>query len=239
MYNEKLVVLNSPKSPASEGYRTIRSNIQFSFLDSQIKRLMVTSSGPAEGKSVTSANLAAVFAQSGKKVILMDCDLRKASQHKLFGFSNHIGITNVLLGDAEIEQVLENVPNTSLQVITTGPIPPNPAEMLGSKRMQAFLDELDNYADIIILDTPPIIAVTDASLLAGSVDGVVMVVASNQTNIDLAQKSKEQLLNANANIIGTVLNMVDEDSQDYYYYYYYGEKSKKKGKKSSGAAASL
>ncbi|MBO8138412.1 MAG: CpsD/CapB family tyrosine-protein kinase [Desulfotomaculum sp.] len=239
MVNKKLVVLENPKSPVAEAYRTIRSNIQFSFLDSELKRLLVTSSGPSEGKSITSANLASVFAQSGRRVILLDCDMRKPTQHKLFNLPNIAGLTNALLGDAVIDEVLNDINDTMLQVITTGPIPPNPAEMLGSKKMKAFLQELESYADLIILDTPPVIAVTDAALLAGSVDGVVMVVAANKTQIDLAKKSKELLLNAKANIVGTVLNMVEEDSQDYYYYYYYTEGEKDRKKKKPTAAASF
>jgi capsular exopolysaccharide synthesis family protein len=240
MSHDRLVTVSEPKSPVSEAYRMIRSNIQFSFLDKPLKRLLVTSSGPSEGKSTTCANLGIVFAQSGKRVILLDCDLRKPMLHKIFGLQNITGLTNILLGEVEIEDVIYEIEGTNLGVITTGPIPPNPSELLGSKKMEAFLAELENHADLIILDTPPIIAVTDAALLANKVDGVLLVIAANKTLIGAAQKSKELLLNGKANIIGTVMNMVEEDNQDYYYYYYYGDgQNHKKGKKVNGMAASL
>nr|WP_156779689.1 CpsD/CapB family tyrosine-protein kinase [Desulforamulus reducens] len=241
MLNNRLVVLENPKSPVAEAYRIARTNIQFAAVDKELKTLLITSSGPAEGKSTTAANLGIAFAQSGKSVIIVDADLRKPTQHKVWEIDNIIGLTNILLGDTEIATALQPSPMKNLHIVTTGPIPPNPAELLGSQRMTALLTSFREHADIIIIDSPPIIAVTDAALLAPQADGVVLVVASGQAKIETAQKAKQMLLNGKAKILGTILNMVEEDSQDYYYYYYYGEGSgdKKKGKKRGHKAACL
>ncbi|GAB6179473.1 CpsD/CapB family tyrosine-protein kinase [Desulfotomaculum defluvii] len=241
MFNKRLVVLENPKSPVAEAYRIARTNIQFAAVDKDLRTILITSSGPAEGKSTTAANLGIAFAQSGKSVIIVDADLRKPTQHKVWENDNSIGLTNILLGDTGIPKALQTSPMKNLHIITTGPIPPNPAELLGSQRMTNLLTSFQEYADIIIIDTPPVIAVTDAALVAPQVDGVVLVVASGQAKIEAAQRSKQMLLNGKAKILGTILNMVEEDSQDYYYYYYYGEGSggKKKGKKGSSKAACL
>lgn len=224
----KLIALTNPKSSISEIYRIIRTNIMFSSLDRPLKSFLVTSSGPGEGKSVTAANLAVVFAQSGKRVLLVDADLRKPSQHHIFDLNNDRGVTSVLLGDAGLEEALHVVPETRLSVLTTGPIPPNPAELLGSEKMKLFLEELQKRADLVIVDTPPLMAVTDAALMASRVDGVVLVLSSGKVKIELARKAKELLLNVKARILGTVLNMVDGSNPDYYYYYYHRGKRKKK-----------
>ncbi|WP_308447260.1 CpsD/CapB family tyrosine-protein kinase [Desulforamulus aquiferis] len=234
MANGKLVVLEKPKSPIAEMYRILRTNVQFAAVDKEIKTILLTSSGPGEGKSVTTANLAVAFAQSGKSVIIVDTDMRKPTQYKLWGLENMVGLTNLLIGDEEVEKILQPTPMDNLRVLTTGPIPPNPAEMLGSQRMSSMIKKLTGYADIIIFDSPPVIAVTDAALLAPQVDGVILVVGSGIARIEGAQRVKEMLLNGKARILGTVLNMVEQESQDYYYYYYYygeGNDKKKKGSK--------
>ena len=241
MPGSKLVVLENPKSPVAEAYRIARTNIQFAAVDEDIKCLLVTSSGPGEGKSTSAANLAVAFAQSGKNVLLVDADLRKPTQHKIWGKDNMCGLTNILLGDSSIAETKQSTPMANLYVITTGPIPPNPAELLGSQRMSKLLEQFAGHADIVMIDTPPIIAVTDAALLAPQVDGVVLVVASGQAQIEAVLKAKQMLANGKARILGILLNKVDEDSQDYYYYYYYGEgtRGKKKGKRQRGRAVSL
>lgn len=241
MSSIKLVVLENPKSPIAEAYRIARTNIQFASVDRELRTLLVTSSGPSEGKSTTAANLGVAFAQSGKSVIIVDADLRKPTQHKMWEIENMQGLTNILLGDADIADTARRIALPNLQVITTGPIPPNPAELLGSQRMSQLLQKLKEYADLIIIDTPPIVAVTDAALLAPQVDGVVLVVAAGQAKIEYAQRAKKMLINGKARILGTILNMVEEDSEDYYYYYYYGEGSskKKKGRHCSNKVASL
>ncbi|WP_066633844.1 CpsD/CapB family tyrosine-protein kinase [Desulfolucanica intricata] len=241
MAQEKLITLHDPKSPAAEAYRILRTNIQFSSLDKPIKKLLVTSAGPHEGKSLTVSNLGIAFAQTGLRVLILDCDLRKPMQHKSFEVFNTKGLTNILLGEISIEDSLQDVGVDSLKLITTGPIPPNPSELLGSRRMKVFLDELSDLFDIVLVDTPPVVAVTDAALMAANVDGVLLVVASGATKIEMTQRAKELLLNVNARIIGTVLNMIEVESDSYYYYYYYGGDGKHKSKhhKKRPAAASL
>lgn len=241
MQQSKLVVLENPKSPIAEAYRIARTNIQFAAVDKDLKTFLITSSGPSEGKSTTAANLSIAFAQAGKSVLLIDADLRKPTQHKIWDFDNSKGLTNILLGDAEISRTVQPTPMNNLHVLTTGPIPPNPSEMMGSQRMSQLLKKSQEFADIIIIDSPPIIAVTDAALLASQVDGVVLVVAVGQARIESAQRAKKMLINGKATILGTILNMVEEDSEDYYYYYYYveGDRNKKKGKHRNNKVASL
>lgn len=237
MKYQKLVTLTNPNSNISEVYRIMRTNIMFSGLDKPLKTLLVTSPGPGEGKSLTSANLGVAFAQNGKTVIVVDADLRKPTQHRMFGIDNNIGLTNVMLGEVALDNALIPIEDIGLSVLPTGPLPPNPAELLGSERMQEILDELKGKTDIIILDTPPVVAVTDAALLASRVDGVILVLAAGEVKIEVAQKAQELLLNVRANILGAVLNMMDEDNPDYYYssYYYYGDEheNKKKSRKKS------
>lgn len=235
--HKNLITLNDPKSPVSETYRIVRTNIQFSSVDKSLKKLLITSPLMNEGKTVTSANLAVAFAKTGQRVVLVDADLRKPSQHKIFNLLNYQGLTSLLLGDVGIQEVLNETFEPTLSVITSGPIPPNPAEMLGSRKMESLLEELEGYADLIVLDMPPVTVVADTVVLAGKVDSVVMVLTSTQTLIDAAKRSKELLINSKANIIGTVLNMVDKESQDYYNYYYYSEHSareKGRGKRTKG-----
>ncbi|KHD35760.1 capsular biosynthesis protein [Clostridium acetobutylicum] len=218
-----LVVKDKPKSPIAEAYRTLRSNIQFSSFDKDMQLILVTSSGPGEGKSTTSCNLALAMAESGNSVLLMDCDLRKPSVHKKFKISNNDGLSNVLAGHTKFENA-SNWYSKNLCILTAGKIPPNPAEMLASKRMKAFLAEARGVFKYIILDAPPVIAVTDPQILSTMVDGVILVVTSGVADIEAAKRAKELLENVNANIIGSVLNRVDTESRRGYYgsYYYYG-----------------
>jgi capsular exopolysaccharide synthesis family protein len=217
-----LIVQKNPKSPISEAYRTLRTNIQFSSFESDIKTILITSSGPSEGKTTTSGNLALTFAQSGKKVLLVDCDLRRPSVHKKFMISNQIGLSNLLINNLKLEDVAVNYID-NLYILTSGTIPPNPAEMMGSKKMKAFIEEVREKFDYIILDTPPVIAVTDAQILSTMADGVLLVVSSGQAEKEAAERAKELLMNVKANILGVVLNKVEINSRKSYgYYYYYG-----------------
>ena len=228
----ELITLHTPKSPIAEAYRILRTNIQFSGLDKPIKTLLVTSAGPFEGKSLTVSNLGVAFAQSGLKVLIIDCDMRKPKQNKHFEVNNDQGLSKILIGELSLNDGLHDVGIEGLKLIPTGPTPPNPAELLGSQKMKDFMTELKGMFDIILVDTPPVVAVTDAALMAANVDGVLLVVASGEAKIEMTQKAKELLLNVNARIIGTVLNMVDVDGEEYYYYYYYGgDRDKSKGKK--------
>lgn len=222
LQNRSLISMTAPKSPIAEQFRTIRTNIQFSSVDEEVQTMIVTSSGPAEGKSTTTANLAVVFAQQGKRVLLIDSDLRKPTVHYTFRTENHIGLSNVLTRQATLEEAVTVTAQEKLWVLPSGPIPPNPSELLGSKGMQALLDQAKDEYDVIILDTPPVLAVTDAQVLANLADGVVLVVSSGKTEIDAAKKAKELLVSAKAKILGVVLN--NKKVQDSQYYYYYGGK---------------
>jgi capsular exopolysaccharide synthesis family protein len=214
--------MTSPKSPIAEQFRTIRTNIEFSSVDEEVKTIVVTSSGPTEGKSTTTANLAVVFAQQGKNVLMIDADLRKPTVHYTFHKENHVGLSNVLTRQATFEEAVQITSQENLFVLTSGPIPPNPSELLGSKGMLAMLKQAKNEYDVIILDSPPILAVTDAQILSNITDGVVFVVSSGSTEVESAKKSKELLESAKAKILGVVLN--NKKVKDSQYYYYYGGK---------------
>jgi len=222
----RLIVHEDAKSPISEAYRTLRTNIQFSKTDGELKTIMFTSSGPGEGKSTTIANTAVALAQSGKRVILMDCDLRKPVQHKIFGKKNR-GITNILVEDVSADNFIQDTEIENLRILTSGPIPPNPSELLGSRKMQELMDYLKTQADYLIIDAPPVIAVTDACVLASKVDGITLVVNSGTIRPEMAQKAKDLLSKANGHMLGVILNRVEIEEQDGYYYYYYGSDSKK------------
>lgn len=228
-----LITISNPKSPVAEAYRTLRTNIQFSNVDGELQTICVTSSGPGEGKSTTISNLAETFAQAGNKVVLLDCDLRKPHIHKIFKLVNTKGVTTLLSGQGEIEDVTQ-ITESELTVITSGPIPPNPSELLGSKRMKNLLDDLKKIYDIILIDAPPVGLVTDAALLSAIVDGIILVVASGKTDIDGAKRAKQLLENVGARILGVTMTMIPVSKKGYYGYQYYGyyeeNESKKKGR---------
>lgn len=215
-----LITLVDKFSPVSERYRTVRTNIQFaSSADHQIKTLVVTSSGPSEGKSTTAANLAVVFAKSGQSVLLVDADMRKPTVHKTFQLANNIGVSNVLSTDMEIREAVQRSVVPNLYVMTSGPKAPNPSELLGATRMDQLIKELGEIYDFIIFDMPPIVAVTDAQIMASKADGTILVVRENVTQKDSLKKAKELLSMVNANVLGAVFNdSTDENDQGYYYY---------------------
>lgn len=210
-----------PKSIAAESYRTLRTNLQYSSFDKEYKVIVVTSSEPGEGKSTTAGNLAISLAQGEKKVILIDCDLRKPSLHKRFKISNIIGLSDVLIGIENSTSAINRY-KKNLMVLTSGKIPPNPSEMLGSKAMTSLLKSLEEEFDYIILDTPPVQLVTDSQILATKADGTILVVKAEVTKKEAVQNSINLLKKVNAHIIGTVLNGVDTKRSKYDYYY--GEK---------------
>jgi capsular exopolysaccharide synthesis family protein len=222
LQNRSLISMTSPKSPIAEQFRTIRTNIEFSSVDEEVKTIVITSSGPTEGKSTTTANLAVVFAQQGKNVLMIDADLRKPTAHYTFHKENHVGLSNVLTRQATLEEAVQITSQDNLFVLTSGPVPPNPSELLGSKGMLAMLEQAQNEYDVIILDSPPILAVTDAQILSNITDGVVLVVSSGNTEVESAKKSKELLESAKAKILGVVLN--NKKVKDSQYHYYYGGK---------------
>lgn len=223
------IVEKNPKSPISESYRTLRTNIQFSSFDKDIKTIVVTSSAPGEGKSTTVGNLALVMAQSGKRVLLIDADLRKPTVHKKFKLSNQTGLTNILIEDKNPFEVIQKY-SDNLYILTSGILPPNPAEVVASNKLRNFINEMKNHFDYILLDSPPVIAVTDAQILSSFLDGVILVVSSGEAEKELVKKSKDLLDKVNANIIGVVLNKLELKSRKGYgyYYYYYGEEGSAK-----------
>ncbi|PLR76043.1 capsular biosynthesis protein [Bacillus sp. V3-13] len=221
-HKRKLIAKLDPKSPISEQYRTIRTNIQFSTVDKDIRSLMVTSSGPGEGKSTTIANLAVVFAQQGKKVLLIDADMRKPTVHYTFNLTNTFGLTTVLTKQTGLMEAAAESGEKNLFILPSGPVPPNPAELIGSKAMDDLLEKAYEQFDMVLFDTPPVLAVTDAQILANKCDGTLLVVSSGKTEIDHASKSKELLINAKGKLLGVVLN--NKKVKDSAYYYYYGTK---------------
>jgi len=214
-----LITKLSPRSPVSEQYRTIRTNLQFAMVDKELQSLVVTSSGPEEGKSMTTANLAVVYAQQGKKVLLIDADLRNPTVHYTFRLDNLQGLSTVLVGESSFEEGISSMDIENLNVIPCGPIPPNPSELLASQRMQAVLEKAKSFYDVVIFDTPPVLAVTDAQILANIVDGSLLVIRSRQTEYDAAEKAKKLLQSTNGKLLGTVLNDRDKKASNYYYYY--------------------
>jgi capsular exopolysaccharide synthesis family protein len=218
----KLITKTNPKSPISEQYKTIRTNINFSSVDKEMRSLMVTSGGPGEGKSTTAANLAVVFAQEGKKVLLVDADMRKPTAHYTFGLTNTFGLTTVLTRQKELTEVTNATDVPNMDVLPCGPIPPNPAELLSSRAMAHFFEEAYRNYSMVIFDTPPVLAVSDGQVLANQCDGTILVISSGTTEVEAAQKSKELLDSAKAKLLGVVLN--NRELKETNYYYYYGKK---------------
>lgn len=234
-FENVFVVQNDLKSPISEAFRTLRTNIKFSSLDKPLKTVLITSPIPEAGKSSVSINLALTMAQDKNKVILVDADLRKPVIHKIFQQDNKKGLTNILVEDKKIKEVIRKISDTdpNLYFIPSGPIPPNPSELLGSNKMKEILKELQNQADFVIFDSPPVIAVTDALVLANQVDGVVIVLDFGEVTREVAKQTKQLLKKVKAKILGAVLNKIDmEKERQYYpyYYYYYGDEKKKRKK---------
>ena len=217
----KLITVQSPKSVVSEQFKTIRTNINFSMPDQDIKSIIVTSSTPGEGKSTISSNSAVVFAQSGKKVLLVDADMRKPTAHHTFNILNAAGLSTVLTRQQTVDEVVHKTEIEGLHVITSGPIPPNPAELLGSKAMDQLITQLTEQYDLVIFDAPPVLSVTDAQILANKCDGTILVVNSGKAEKDGVIKAKEALVASQANILGVVLNNYVLE-KDHYYYQYYG-----------------
>ena len=224
------VVEKEPMSIASESYRTLRTNIEYSSFNESLKTIVVTSSEPGEGKTTTAGNLALSLAQNEKRVLLIDCDLRRGSVHRRFMLSNGEGLSEVIVGKASLENVIRGVAE-NLDVITTGNLPPNPSEMLGSKHMETLIKELREKYDYIILDTPPVLAVTDAQILSTKVDGTILVVRAEKTKKDNVINAKKLLDKVKANVIGTVFNGIEAKRTNYYHYYGNEDKKNKKTKK--------
>ena len=211
-----LVALRDPRSPAAEAYRTLRTNIQFSSLDKPLRTILATSTAADEGKSTTIANLAVTMAQAEQQVILVDCDLRRPTLHTLFDVPNRDGLTSMMLQESE-QPPLQQTEVQGLMLLPSGPLPPRPADILGSRRMEAVIATLLQHADIVLFDTPPINAVTDAAVLATKVDGVLLVFRAGNTRRDRARDARRLLEKVNAHIVGVVLTDVRAERDQYSY----------------------
>lgn len=218
----QLVSLHEPSSPAAEAYRSLRTSVQFLGLDRPLQIIEVTSASPGEGKTTTLANLGVALARAGQQVIVVCCDLRKPRLHEFFGLSNTIGFTSVLVGDAGLSTALQRVPGMDrLRVLASGPIPPNPSELLASDRAGELLTVLAQQADVVLIDAPPVLPVTDAAVLANRVDATLLVVTANQTTQKHVARAAEILGQVDAPLVGTVLNGVDSEGGYGYEYGYY------------------
>ncbi len=216
-----LVTFNAPRTPVSEAFRLIRTNLSFAAIDADLRTLTVSSSGPGEGKSTVSANMAVVMAQTGKRVIIVDADLRRPTQHKLFALPNNQGLTTALLNnDVPFARQLQQTKVPNLWVLTSGPIPPNPAELLNSQRMSLLIEALQEEADLVVFDTPPCLTVADAIILAPQTTGCALVIDAGKTRQQALVQAVERLQNSGAQILGAVLNQVKITRSDYYYHEY-------------------
>jgi capsular exopolysaccharide synthesis family protein len=218
----ELPVIANTHSAATEAYRVLRTNLQFAAVGHPLGTLLVTSASPTEGKSMTAGNLSAALAQGGKRVILVDTDLHRPRQHRLFKLRNNVGITSALLDDQiDLEMLIQETAVPNLRVLTSGPLPPNAAELLGTARMAAVLAELKGLADIVILDSPPVMALADSAILATQTDGVLLVLDATNTRRELAKRAVASLRQVQAYIVGSVINRIPTSGAGSYYYYYY------------------
>jgi non-specific protein-tyrosine kinase len=214
-----LVTIQDPRSAAAEAFRTLRTNILFSGLEAPIHTLVVTSPAPEDGKSVTLANLAVTMAQAGHNTILVDADLRRPSQHTIWDVPNDAGLTTMLLDEAMLAAPpLRSVKVEHLSVLTSGPLPPNPADLISTKKMEAAIAVLKQRADYVLFDAPPVLAVTDTALLASKLDGVLLVIKAGKTRRDYAQQSKIALERIHVRIVGVALTNAPQDSSMSTYY---------------------
>lgn len=217
---DKPIALVEPRSPTAEAFRSLRTNLTYTALDKPLRRILVTSPAPQDGKTTIASNLAVVFSQNEKQVVLVDADLRRPEVHHKFGLTNRVGLTELFVRPLDIiAGVIHPVSATKMAVITSGGLPPNPSELLTSKKMGEILERLNQAFDLIILDTPPLLTVTDAAALAPSMDGVVLVAKPGSTKLGAFERSLEQLRAVGARVLGVVLNDVNPTSRKYGYYY--------------------
>ena len=226
----RIISIKNPKSPIAEAYRGIRTSIEFSNLDKNLQVITVTSSMQNEGKSTVLANLAVSFANLDKKVLIMEGDLRNPSVHRMFNISNIKGLTDILLQNKVFADCVHCTDVKNLHVLTCGQIPPNPSEMLSSKKIRDFIESLREYYDYIFIDAPPIGIVTDAGIISTYTDGCIFVVGAGEADIEMAKVSKERLEKVGANILGVVLNKFESSGASGYYNYYYEQETKARGK---------
>ena len=230
----RLITHIDPKSPVSEAYRTLRTNLQFSKIEKALRTILVTSAGPKEGKSTTAANLAIALSQAGNHVALIDADLRRPILHSVFGMKKEDGLTNYLAASISYEEVFKTTFVDNLKLVTSGILPPNPSELLSSQKMEDFLNRLQQEFDVVVIDSPPVIAVTDATVLSTKVDGTLLVVYAGQTERDAIKRAVNMLDSVSARLLGIVLNGFDVQGiyGSYYYYYYHHYYGGERGSKS-------
>ena len=243
-YLEPLISYLQPQSEIAEAYRTLRTSILLSSVSQPPHTILVTSSVPQDGKTMTSVNIAVVLAQQGRRILLLDADMRRPTVHKIFGISGQVGLSSILTGGAKVSDAVYTTVQSNLFVIPGGPIPPHPSELLGSALMQDLLGKWRDAYDHVIIDTPPVIAVTDAVMLSAQVDAVLLVIRSGQTTAALVRRTRDLLRSVNANILGLVVNAADLTSPDYYNYYYkskygYYTATDKSNKGASSASAGV
>ncbi|MEW5802924.1 MAG: polysaccharide biosynthesis tyrosine autokinase [bacterium] len=217
----ELITLHKPKSSISEAYKGLRTSIMFSFSDAGSKTLLITSAIPGEGKTITSVNLALTMAQVGAKVVIIDADMRKPRLHQVLKVKNDKGLSSLLVGRCQIEEVIQKGPVQNLMVITSGHRPPNPSELLVSPHLEKILNDLKSRYDMIIIDSPPIVAVTDSVIISRLVDGIALVIHGGATNRDIIKQGRNLLQKANAHLLGAVINNIDLAKRSYYYNYKY------------------
>jgi capsular exopolysaccharide synthesis family protein len=232
-YPVELITFGHPKSMLSEAYRNIRTSILLSFSEKPPKRIAISSPNPSEGKTTTVINTAIALSQTGAQVIIIDSDMRKPRVHKVFNEENGAGLSSFLSGNANLESVIKKSDVPNLCYIPSGPIPPNPSELIGSKLFKSMMESLGERFDHIVLDSPPVLGFADTMIISTSVDGVILVVWGGKTPRETLQRAKEVLHQVNAKILGVVINRIDIQRSDYGYYYYkyqhyYGEEKKKK-----------
>ncbi|SOC38393.1 CpsD/CapB family tyrosine-protein kinase [Ureibacillus acetophenoni] len=212
-----LVTFTDSNSIISEQFRTVRTNINFSLPDKELKSIVITSSTPGEGKSTNAANIAVVFAQEGKKVLLVDADMRKPTIHYTFQLQNSLGLSNVLANRNNLVKVIQESFIYKLHIITSGPIPPNPTELLLSKNMDFFIEEMKKKYDVIIFDAPPVLSVSDPQILAHKCDGTLLIINTGVTEKENVMKAKEILLSTHAKLLGVILNNYKLTESHYHY----------------------
>jgi non-specific protein-tyrosine kinase len=215
-----LIGLADSQSPGTEAYRVLRTNLQFAAVGTPIRTLLITSPTPSEGKSLTVANLSVALTQAGRSVIVVDTDLHRPRLHRLFGLPNNAGVTSALLQEQpSLDGLLQQGPLPGLRIVTSGPLPPNAAELLGSARMHELLTSMCEQADMVLLDSPPTVALSDTAVLSTQTDGVLLVLDARTTRRDVARQAVQTLKRVNAHIVGAVLNRVPTRGTGYYYYY--------------------
>ena len=214
-----LITISDPRSSVSEAFRTLRTNLQFASVDRELRSILVTSAEPGAKKSSTLANLAVTMAQAEKRVILVDCDLRKPCLHELFNLSNEVGLVTMMLEDEALASPpLQETGVPGLWLLASGPLPPRPSDLLGSKRMGRIIETLSEKAEVLLFDAPPVLAVTDASILAAKIDGVLLVTSAGRTKREQVTDAMAQLEKVNAHIVGAVLNNVETSGRRGYAY---------------------